>query len=90
MTMPNQDDIDRSYTDGRKTAFRRLLVMCLSELGDSLDDTERQLIIARDERADAVIALREVCESFGDNDWKDNLYLSDVIDKHLHRPLASQ
>lgn len=87
--MPNQDDVERGYVDGRRAAFRRLLMMCLSELGESLDDTERQLIITRDERTDAVVALREVCEEFGDNDWLDNLHLADVIEKHLHRPLAS-
>jgi len=39
------------------------------------------------ERADTVVALRELCRVFGDNDWDDDLNLSDAIEKHLAKPL---
>jgi hypothetical protein len=36
-----------------------------------------------DERKQAIAVLRELCGKFGDNDWPDDLYLSDIIEKHL-------
>lgn len=35
------------------------------------------------ERSATVAILRQVCTSHGDNDWRDNLHLADVIEKHL-------
>lgn len=34
--------------------------------------------------------LRIECGDLGDNDWPDNLHLSDVIEKHLARPAAAR
>ena len=42
------------------------------------------------EREAAIRVLRCVCSEFGDNDWPDDLHLSDVIEKHLYRPLSRQ
>lgn len=58
---------------------RRLLGMALRELHS--EDITREQMIA--ERADAISTLRRVCGTYGDNDWPDDLHLSDIIDKHL-------
>ena len=42
----------------------------------------------RCERADAISALRRICERHGDNDWTDDLNLADIIEKHLGRHLG--
>lgn len=39
------------------------------------------------EREETVKILRELCEEFGDNLWPDDLYLRDVIEKHLAKYL---
>lgn len=39
------------------------------------------------ERAATVRTLRDICEHYGDQDWPDDLYLPDVIEKHLRRHL---
>lgn len=38
------------------------------------------------EREDAIVTLRDLCKLFGDNEWKDELQLSDIIEKHLIKP----
>ena len=43
---------------------------------------DRGLIL---ERRDTVKMLRNICESYGDNEWEDNLHLADVLEKHLWR-----
>jgi predicted secreted protein len=47
----------------------------------------RQFAALKAERLEAVAALRALCARHGDNDWSDNLNLSDVIEKHLGRHL---
>ena len=42
------------------------------------------------ERQEVVAILRRLCAEPGDNDWPDNLHLSDVIEKHLIRPMLSK
>lgn len=75
---------ERSYLEGNRRAWIGMLRRCLSELG--MDTAEKHAWIV--ERQEAIEALRSVCEAFGDNDWAANGYLSDVIEKHLHRHLA--
>src|SRR5882762_7351463 len=55
---------------------------------EPLDNDNRELNALRDERSDAVKALRDICATHGDNDWDDKLHLGDVIEKHLHRYLS--
>lgn len=40
------------------------------------------------ERKESVKILRQICARFGDNNWNDDLYLVDILDKHLWRHLA--
>lgn len=42
------------------------------------------------ERREMIKTLRELCEEYGDNDWPDNLHLSDIIEKHLINPLLEE
>ena len=39
------------------------------------------------ERQATVVALRVACQTYGDNDWDDDLFLPDVVEKHLVRVL---
>lgn len=41
----------------------------------------------KNEREQTISALRNICSTYGDNDWDDDLHLADVIAKHLHRNL---
>jgi hypothetical protein len=35
------------------------------------------------ERSEAIATCRRICEAHGDNDWPDDLHLSDIIENHL-------
>lgn len=75
---------EQDYTQGRKAAYRNMLRLCMKELsGEKEIDAARLL----SERESAISTLRDVCERFGDNDWENNLHLSDIIEKHLWRHL---
>jgi hypothetical protein len=89
--MATQDDLQERledhYVRGANAAWTQMLQVCLKGLmfeGDLEAGRARWLI----ERAQAVHTLRMVCDDFGDNDWPDNLHLSDVIEKHLARYLT--
>jgi len=75
---------ERSYERGKRMAWSSLLRQAVHELGMS-GRTLESLIIEREE---AVAMLRDICEDHGDNDWKSDLHLADVIDKHLGRHLG--
>lgn len=83
-----QDDSDASYMKGNRAAYARILVLVAGELG--ADTTEGKLAAMLAERAAVVSALRDLCETYGDNDWSDNLYLPDVIEKHFVRHLVEE
>lgn len=70
---------EAAYIRGRKSVLREQLSSALREL--DADGLEREYLIK--ERLETVAALRRLCDSHGDNDWPDNLHLTDVIDKHL-------
>jgi hypothetical protein len=70
---------EAAYVRGRKAVLREQLGTALRGLGG--EKLSREELIQ--ERADAIAALREVCDDHGDNDWEDNLYLPDIITKHL-------
>jgi hypothetical protein len=42
------------------------------------------------ERHQAIVVLRRICDYYGDNDWKDNLHLADIIEKHLEKYLEAE
>jgi len=76
---------EESYEQGSRMAWRMMLQTCCRELG--YDDTEAAKKGWIAEREAAISALRDVCADHGDNDWENNLYLADIIEKHLHRNL---
>jgi hypothetical protein len=79
---------EQSWERGRKAAYIAIGRNCLRALGfDNAEAASIAHIAWIDERQAAVSALRDLCETFGDNDWPDELHLSDVIEKHLARPL---
>jgi len=77
-----------SYNIGKKVAWATMLRQCIKELGvENPDAGEAKWIL---EREAAISTLRQVCDDFGDNDWKDDLHLSDIIEKHLARHLHNR
>jgi hypothetical protein len=51
------------------------------------DTDSEELNRLRQEREDVIKLLRDRLEDYGDNDWPDELYLPDVLEKHLFRNL---
>jgi hypothetical protein len=70
---------EQAFEMGCKAFARRILGECVREIGQTDVTAEAWRL----ERADAVAALRSLCEDFGDNEWPDDLHLADVINKHL-------
>lgn len=82
---------EQDYQRGYQAALRTMLRMNLANLtGEDNNQPLIDLARARLERAEAISMLRQVCEEFGDNDWEDNFYLPDIIEKHLWRNLESK
>lgn len=73
------------YIQGSRTAWLSMLNTCLRELGITDPVTQGAAYLA--ERADALVTLRRLCDEYGDNDWPDDLHLSDIIEKHLVRDM---
>jgi hypothetical protein len=84
----NQAEHEQSYIRGGRMAWTLMLQECLKHLG--YDDPESMKAGWIIEREATVMTLRELCDDFGDNDWRDNLNLSDVIEKHLAKHLYQQ
>ena len=77
---------EKDYIIGHKQALMGVLQHCCIALGyDDLEIKQRAWIL---ERENALVALRNVCNEYGDNDWPDGLHLADIIDKHLHRNMG--
>jgi hypothetical protein len=75
---------DKSWTAGNRAAWSRMLDECIRQLGYT--DMKTAAWIA--EREAAIVALRDVCDGHGDNDWDEKLHLADIIEKHLQRHLG--
>lgn len=67
------------YNAATQSHYRRMLSEAIHGLG--YKDAELGSLVS--ERDYAIASLREICGEFGDNDWPDNLDLSDIIQKHL-------
>lgn len=79
------DDLhEPSYTEGQRAALRSMLSDILHRLG--YDESLKAAHMVS-EREAAIATLRTLCREHGDNDWPDNLHLSDIIEKHLGRHL---
>ena len=82
------DPQERSYLDGQRSAYRRILRDALGGLSYSDEDLTVPRLI--EEREQAIAVLRLLCADFGDNDWDATMHLGDIIDKHLGRYLRVQ
>lgn len=82
----DRETLEREYMRGNKRAYMSMLRECLRNLGVD-DPTETRRLAWVLERSAAIEQLRDLCGDFGDNDWPDELYLADIIDKHLGRHL---
>lgn len=76
---------DRAWEDGRRSLARRLIRDLMMEVGEH--EAELTEVRLRLELSEARSVLRRLCEDHGDNDWSDDLYLADALDKHLGRYL---
>ena len=72
---------ERHYIDGSRAAWSFMLTQCLQHLGESVMDAGSSRWVV--EREEARLALRRVCEEFGDANWTSDMNLADVIEKHL-------
>lgn len=81
------EEVEEHWNSGHRAAWTSMLQTCLSELDYVGNEVEHAKWVI--EREAAVVALREVCAEHGDNEWQDNLFLADVIEKHLGRHLDS-
>ena len=71
---------EEAYLRGEKRAWTLMLRECIRALGSTDPDPVSRWIL---ERQETLLALRELCRFFGDNEWSDDLYLPDVINNHL-------
>jgi hypothetical protein len=74
---------EQDYMRGNKAAYSNVISFCRKVLNPE-ERTATSLLIEREE---AITALRDICEEFGDNNWPDTLHLADIIEKHLGRNL---
>jgi hypothetical protein len=78
---------ESDYAAGHRDAWIGILRTAMRELGHDAPEVARLVL----ERSEAVQQLRILCGRLervhkGDNDWPDDLYLPDVIAKHLRYP----
>lgn len=75
------EEQEKIYCEGSRAAYLTMLQICLNELGyNSPEANSKRWIL---EREATINKLRILCRDHGDNDWDDNLFLPDIIDKHL-------
>lgn len=79
---------ERAWAGGRRSYAAHVLREAARELG--VDDAEHpEAVIAHllTEREAAIAQLEDLCHNFGDDDWTSDLWLPDIIDKHLGKYL---
>jgi len=84
--MSEKEKEDNAFRAGYVAAWTRIL----HEACQRVPAASRDQVALVTERAGAIAALRSLCERFGDNDWPDELELSDIIEKHLARYLYNK
>ena len=73
---------EKLYIQGETEALKKMITHCQTKLqafGVELSSDEK----FSHERIEAIGLLRMLCDEMGDNDWEDDLHLSDIIQKHL-------
>ena len=74
-----------NYERGCLAAYRAILQECVRQLLPYGDFNKSQLLAANltSELSETREKLREVCELVGDTSYPNDLYLPDIIDKHI-------
>ena len=72
---------EKIYEDGQRQVYLNLLGECIKQLG--YNDPEAKKVNWIIEREAVIKTLRTLCEIHGDNDWPDDLHISDILGKHL-------
>jgi hypothetical protein len=72
---------ERSYLEGRRRAYIDMLMRALEALGYMAHKAKVGLLVA--EMEEGKQRLRGLCERHGDNDWRNDEHLADIIEKHL-------
>lgn len=80
----SDDQREENYENGKRAVYLEVIRHCYREMMQGEEILPESYVI---ERTEAVQTLRHLCEEFGNNNWPDNLNLSDVIEKHLGRHL---
>ena len=73
---------EEKYELGSRKAYESMLNFCIRALGYLDEKYNVELLLL--EREQIINALRNFCENFGDNDWEEDLWVPDIIEKHLH------
>jgi hypothetical protein len=84
---------ERGYIEGRRRTIINMLSLLLNDLRGFQEPEDEPLIkLGRmiTEREEALQILRRACAEHGDNDWKEDLHLADILDKHLVRHLVRE
>lgn len=81
--MPEHD-----YQLGYQAAMRRIAGETMRSLNP--EPGRRDITALLVERSATVEKLRELCADHGDNDWPEDLYIPDILDKHLAQYLTDQ
>ena len=74
-----------SYIEGRKAAWADIYRQAQAHVEEGAAARTRPELAL--ERRETIALLRSLCAEFGDNDWEEDLYLPDIIEKHLGRHL---
>lgn len=75
---------EAAYLEGQKAVWLSLVQQGLSQLAGN-EKTRTELLA---ERAEAITALKTLCEQFDlPVTWEDGLHLADIIEKHVYRSL---
>ena len=82
-----QDLMDQSYEDGVRAGLLRILNETVRQLGYS---EETKMAFWIEEREAIKNKLKEVCAEFGKTNWPDDMYLPDVIENYLFKPLTDK
>jgi hypothetical protein len=86
LATPPDERSELHWTRGYSAGLTGLLSEICRNLGyDGAHAQDVKRVAWISERERTITALRAVCRDIGDNDWPDDLYLPDVIEKHLHR-----
>ncbi len=80
------DAEETAYAHGQRALWVRLLQQGMRELGYATASPGPWLL----EREGVIALLRQLCATYGDNDWDETLWLPDVLEKHLWDQLQAR